>query len=170
MSSEQVFQRRLHVLRSGMGGCRRIRAADVRRFAQAIRERHRISACRAAADLVIVAAAFRRRGVRPLLVQAKLPAADPIDARRIADSVDAGMAVCPVAATCLRRSVVLLRELGRQGLGATLHIGVRRGPGGMQAHAWVQVGDEVINDDPDVVRNFSRLLAGDAERAATRLL
>ena len=63
----------------------------------------------------------------------------------------------------------LLREMYREGLGATLHIGVRRGPNGIEAHAWVQVGDHVVNDDPEVVSGYVELSVGDAERYLPRL-
>jgi hypothetical protein len=88
--------------------------------------------------------------------------------RRVSHAVDAGLAVLPMAFTCLRRSLVLLRELERRNLGATLHIGVRRRHGRMEAHAWVQVCDEVINDAPDVVRTYLPLALGDVDLAVLR--
>jgi hypothetical protein len=85
-------------------------------------------------------------------------------AREVVAAVDAGLGVLPVAATCLRRSVTLLRELDRRRMGGALHIGVRPGPAGIEAHAWVQAGDDVLNDDPVLVRTYSEISAGDAER------
>jgi hypothetical protein len=53
-------------------------------------------------------------------------------------------------AYCLQRSVVLTRLLRRRGVAADLVIGCRMPP--LAAHAWVEVGGEVINDDrPDHV-------------------
>ena len=49
-------------------------------------------------------------------------------------------------------------------LGADLHIGVRRGPVGIEAHAWVQAADHVVNDDPALVSTYAALSVGQAER------
>jgi hypothetical protein len=72
--------------------------------------------------------------------------------------------VLPIAPTCLRRSVTLLRELNRLHLTATMHIGVRSIAGVLEAHAWVQAGDVVVNDDPEVTKTYVELAAGDLER------
>lgn len=47
--------------------------------------------------------------------------------------------------------MTLLREPQRLGLAATFHIGVRKDVDDLAAHAWVQVGDVVVNDDAEVV-------------------
>ena len=108
---------------------------------------------------------LHRRGLRPLLAERpELPPADPAVARRTAEAVDAGLGLLPVAPTCLRRSVTLLRELNRRGMNATLHIGVRSTAGQIEAHAWVQTGDEIVNDSPAVVDTYARIAVGDAER------
>jgi hypothetical protein len=125
----------------------------------------RLSAARALVDGAVVFLTLERRGLRPLLRERpELPPAAPATARRIADSVDAALGLLPVAPTCLRRSVTLLRELNRRGMGAALHIGVRSSAGHVEAHAWLQVGHEIINDSADVVETFARIAAGDAER------
>jgi hypothetical protein len=131
-----------------------------------------MSAVRAVLDGVVVAGTLKRRGLRPLLQDhSHLPPTDPSHARNVAVAVDAGLAVLPLGATCLRRSLTLLRELRRQGVGGTLHIGVRTGASGsIEAHAWVQVLDDVINDNVDVVATYTELSAGDAERLATRFV
>ncbi|MGY1739563.1 MULTISPECIES: lasso peptide biosynthesis B2 protein [unclassified Blastococcus] len=138
-------------------------------LAAALQSRERVSALRAVVDGALVAAVLERQGVRPLLRdRSDLPQADPGDARRVAAAVDAGLAVLPVAPTCLRRSLTLLRELHRTGRGAVLHIGVRPGAGGIEAHAWVQVAGEVVNDDPALVGTYSELGAGEVERLMPR--
>ena len=143
---------------------RRVRLADLRRFAAALRSRERWSACRAVVDGAIVVTILERRGLRPLVQSAPvLPEGDPAQARSIAAAVDAGLGLLPVVPTCLRRSVTLLRELHRRQLGATVHIGVRRGEQEMQAHAWVEVAGEVVNDDPDVVGTYVPLSTSRAE-------
>jgi hypothetical protein len=59
--------------------------------------------------------------------------------------------------------MTLVRELHRLGLASTLHIGVRRA-GRIEAHAWVQVGDVVVNDDAEEVATYSDLASGESER------
>ena len=46
--------------------------------------------------------------------------------------------------TCLRRSLVLLRLLHREGRDARLVIGARLPQAGFEAHAWVEVNGEVL--------------------------
>jgi hypothetical protein len=86
------------------------------------------------------------------------------DAIAVSTAVDAGLALLPLAPTCLRRSMTLMRELNRLHLAANLHIGVRSVSGNVEAHAWVQVGDVVVNDEPDVVTSYVELASGDLER------
>ena len=58
-------------------------------------------------------------------------------------------------ATCLERSAVLVRLLDHCGRPGELRIGVRRNAGdGLAFHAWVTLDGGVLNDDPDVVRDF----------------
>ncbi len=93
--------------------------------------------------------------------------ADLVDAPsaiRVSVAVDAGLAMLPLASTCLRRSLVLLHELRRRGRVATLHVGVRNVASRAEAHAWVQVGDTVVNDDPQLIGTYTHLAAGDLER------
>jgi hypothetical protein len=57
--------------------------------------------------------------------------------------------------SCLQRSLVLWWLLRRQGDGADLRIGVRRLDGKLQAHAWVEDGGRVLNDDADATADFA---------------
>jgi hypothetical protein len=112
-----------------------------------------------------VVTTLERRGLKPLLAGlSPMAERDPADARRIVGAVDAGLGLLPVVPNCLRRSVTLLRELHRCRMGATLHIGVRNGKSGVEAHAWVEVADEVVNDDPDIIRTYARLPMNRAEQ------
>jgi hypothetical protein len=139
---------------------------EARRFAEASRSSERGSAWRAVRDGMLVTVTLRQRGVRPLLP----PQADGetrLDlerASRVSTAVDAGLGMLPVAATCLRRSLVLMRELRRLGLFSTLHVGVRQSEGRSEAHAWVEVSGVVINDDPHLTATYAELASGDLER------
>jgi hypothetical protein len=94
---------------------------------------------------------------------------DPERAAAVSEAVDAGLGLVPMAPTCLRRSVTLARELDRLGLAGAIHIGVRHAGGAVEAHAWVQVGTSVVNDDPTLVATYAELAAGDLERLAPSL-
>jgi hypothetical protein len=143
---------------------------DAQRFGRVLLSGQRFSAIRALIDGLVVVIRLRRRGLGSLLDN--LPDSDSEGAveevRRVALAVDAGLAMLPVAFTCLRRSTVLLRELRRQELGATLRIGVKRGSGGFEAHAWVQVGDNVVNDDPALVRCYVPMPSHSVDVTKTR--
>ena len=142
------------------------RGRDLRRFLSALRTPERSSALRAIRDGVVVTWTLRRRGVRPLLsVESSTVAElDAARAARVSAAVDTGLAMLPFAATCLRRSLVLLHELRRLGLTATLHVGVRVVAARTEAHAWVQVGGSVVNDDPRSTATYVPLANGAIER------
>lgn len=156
---------------------RRLRVArrpgrdDVRRFVGQIRGPAPASALRAVLDGVVVARTLRRRGARSLLVdRGARPAADDADRSiEVAAAVDAGLGLIPMAPTCLRRSVTLARELRRRGLEATIHVGVRRGEHDIEAHAWVQTGTVVVNDDPAVPERYAEFALSELERLAPLL-
>jgi len=126
----------------------------------------RISTLRAVGDGGYVAWTLKRRGIRPLLGPTPSHATpDAAGAGLISEAVDAGLGVLPAAPTCLRRSVTLIRELNRLGLASTLHIGVRSVDGGViGAHAWVQVEDVVVNDDPEQTGTYTELAVGELDR------
>jgi hypothetical protein len=142
--------------------------ARLRRFARELRGPARRSALRAVADGVWVAVTLRRRGVRPLAVTRS--ADGRVDdwgrARRVADAVDAGLGLIPMSPTCLRRSLTLARELDRLGLSGDIHLGVRDVDGRIEAHAWVQVGADILNDEPALIATYTPLDAGALERLA----
>ena len=142
------------------------RARDAQRFMRELRGPVRWTALRSALDAVVVTAALKRRGLRSIRVEPRrVPTrVDPDRARALAIAVDAAFGVLPLAPTCLRRSVVLKRELSRQNIDSSLHIGVRNVDGNVEAHAWIQAGDEVINDDPDLIRTYAEIAVGDLDR------
>ena len=153
---------------------------EVRRFARQLRSSTRASAVRAAVDGVVVAWTLRRRGARHLIpgpvgapaVAQEGPGRAPPDpdrGRAVAAAVDAGLGLVPMAKTCMRRSLTLSRELQRLGVTGVVHLGVRHRDGAVEAHAWVQVGDVVVNDEPDELATYTELAAGELERVLPSL-
>lgn len=57
---------------------------------------------------------------------------------------------------CLERSMALWWMLRRQGLGGELHIGARKEGGRFEAHAWVELDGEILNDSPEVHHHYAR--------------
>lgn len=57
---------------------------------------------------------------------------------------------------CLPLSIALVRECIRHRLPAQLVLGVQTTP--FNAHAWVQIDNTLINDDPDFVKDFTPIL------------
>ena len=138
---------------------------EISNFLGHMRYRTRLSALRAVIDGPFVAWTLKKRGVRPLLNTTASGSArvDPLQAREVAVALDAGLALIPIAPTCLRRSMTLARELKRLDLAGTLHIGVRTLSDRVEAHAWIQVGDVVVNDDPALTDTYAQLAAGELD-------
>ena len=67
---------------------------------------------------------------------------------------------CPLPLQCLGRSVALCWLLLQQGIDPTVHIGVRKEKenNALDAHAWVQFGNVVINDTENVAERYTRVL------------
>lgn len=139
--------------------------AAARRFVRHLRLPTRRSAIRSLVDGIVVIVTLRTRGARPLF-QGKAAGRgtpDPERSVQVAAAVDAALGLLPVSPTCLRRSVTLLRELHRLHLDGTMHVGVRKVAGRLEAHAWVQTGDVVVNDDPLVTASYVELASGELE-------
>jgi len=56
---------------------------------------------------------------------------------------------------CLERSLVVWWLLRRRGIRAELRIGARKEQKSLEAHAWVEFDDQVINDPEGTHRKFS---------------
>jgi hypothetical protein len=94
--------------------------------------------------------------------------AQPVEfarARAYARWIDMAARHHVVPARCLHRSLVLHRWLRYEGLPSALRIGVRKKDDGISAHAWVELGGEIINDRPDRVAAFATLSSGGVGRA-----
>jgi hypothetical protein len=68
--------------------------------------------------------------------------------------VDLAARHLPWQPSCLPRSLVLWFLLRRQGVPAELRIGVRKSQQQLQAHAWVEVEGQVVNDAPDIAAEY----------------
>jgi hypothetical protein len=58
-------------------------------------------------------------------------------------------------ATCLRQSLALWWLLRYHGIETNLRIGVKGSDGGLEAHAWVELQGQPLNDALDVQQHFS---------------
>ncbi len=143
---------------------RRVRRRDLRAFVSVARTRWCTTALRAVVQGALVSGTLERRGLRPLLVSTGGPRPPVALAQEVARAVDAGLGLLPIQATCLRRSMTLLRVFDRLGWTADLHLGVRRTAGGVEAHAWIQIGGVVLNDDALVTATYLPLAVKDADR------
>ncbi|WP_339708159.1 lasso peptide biosynthesis B2 protein [uncultured Sphingosinicella sp.] len=87
----------------------------------------------------------------------RIPALSTLDANADAGPVAAAFERLGMLATpheqCLVRSLALGRYLRRRGFAVDIVFGARLRP--FSAHAWVQLGDTVLNDQLDTVRNFT---------------
>jgi len=81
----------------------------------------------------------------------------PAAAAEIGRMVEAVARAMPFRALCLQQAVAARRMLRRRGLRATVCLGVKRNAAdgdtagqGSAAHAWVEVGSQVVNGDGDL--------------------
>jgi hypothetical protein len=121
---------------------------------------------RALTDLTVVYARLRARGFRRLM-QSLPPRPDGPDAtlspvvvrraRRYARIIGRASRWHVLPVECLPRSLVLHRWLQREGLPSDLRIGVMKDGEELKAHAWIQLGNHVINDQPGAVQPFTPL-------------
>ena len=81
-----------------------------------------------------------------------------IAARRLAVAIAIASRRGVFRPTCLVRALALSRMLAREGVpGWRVRIGVRERTGKFEAHAWVEVGTEVLADSSQHVASFERL-------------
>jgi hypothetical protein len=62
----------------------------------------------------------------------------------------------PTNPNCLERSMSLWWMLRRDGIYGELCIGARKEGGRFEAHAWVELGGEVLNDSAEVHQHYAR--------------
>ena len=82
--------------------------------------------------------------------------ADAARARALDTAVRRAAAYGALGTTCLIRATALQRLLEREGIrDARLRVGVRSVDGRFAAHAWLELGDMVLGDQPQHVRTFT---------------
>jgi hypothetical protein len=57
--------------------------------------------------------------------------------------------------TCLEKSLVLWWQLGRRGIASELRIGARKEAGRFKAHAWIEMGNVVLNDSGETHMHYA---------------
>jgi hypothetical protein len=62
----------------------------------------------------------------------------------------------PAHPNCLERSMTLWWLLLRNGVDGELHLGARKEGGRFEAHAWVELGGQVLNDGAEVHQHYAR--------------
>lgn len=127
---------------------------------------HKWVVLRALIILPTTYAALKLFGLQPLLsfirrfakVDGSVRDCPPAQLRTYTHLFTAVARSCPFPMKCLGRSVALCWLLRVLGVDATVHIGVRKDEQGLDAHAWVQRGDFVINDAEDVAERYIRIV------------
>jgi len=77
-------------------------------------------------------------------------------ALRAVRAVRSGELHGPANPNCLERSMTLWWMLRRNGVNGELHIGARKESGRFEAHAWVELGGQVLNDGVEVHQHYAR--------------
>lgn len=97
--------------------------------------------------------AWSHRAYRP---RAALPQKQAVlHAKSMSDMISAASRYGPYQASCLWRSLVLVRMMARAGIRGELVLAAKPVGQQLKAHAWVQLGDIVINDQPDIAEEFT---------------
>ncbi len=76
----------------------------------------------------------------------------------------------PATPNCLERSMTLWWLLRREGIEGELHIGARKSGSRLEAHAWLELGGQVLNDSAEIHSHYARFDApiAAAEGASSR--
>lgn len=61
------------------------------------------------------------------------------------------------AMNCLRRTLAQKKILARRGVFSCVHIGVKKGDSGFEAHSWLSCNGRVLNDSLDVIEGYVEL-------------
>jgi hypothetical protein len=109
--------------------------------------------------LPILAAAVRSLGLmrvqRHLGRSPEARRGSDVAAPALATLVNVAANHLPIACGCLTRSLLLDWMLRRRGYASQLRIGVRLLDAHLQAHAWVELNGQPLNDPPGVAERFA---------------
>ena len=78
-----------------------------------------------------------------------------LQAKRIAHLVRLAARHSFIHANCLHQSLALWWLLRRRNIDSQLRIGVRKIEHRLEAHAWIELSGQVLNDSPDVNEHFA---------------
>lgn len=76
-------------------------------------------------------------------------------ARAIERSIAAAARHLPLQSNCLDQALTLWWYLRRRGIGAKLCLGGRKAAGNFEAHAWVELGEAVFNNESGESAEFA---------------
>jgi hypothetical protein len=99
---------------------------------------------------------FAARLDRKLASEARAPRTHAPDLARIAAAIEWARLLFPFEAKCLPIAVATARMARSYGLKADVMVGVQALP--LQAHAWAQIDDALINDFLDRVHRFKPIM------------
>ncbi len=97
--------------------------------------------------------AWSHRAYRPRTAQSQKQAI--LKAKSMSNMISTAGRYGPYQASCLWRSLALVRMMARAGIRGELVLAAKPVAQQLKAHAWVQLGDIVINDQPDIARKFT---------------
>jgi len=102
-----------------------------------------------------------KRMIEKFFLPAHLPQSLPADlqretALRAVRAVRSVELHGPANPNCLERSLTLWWLLRRNGVDGELHIGARKQGARFEAHAWVELGGQVLNDGAEVHQHYAR--------------
>lgn len=90
------------------------------------------------------------------------------EARAAARMIEAASRHGITRGNCLSKSMALWWLLRRKGINAEPRIGARRAGEGLEAHAWVELGGAILNDEDEVRESFATFEGLLASRVAAR--
>lgn len=94
----------------------------------------------------------------PVSVRSAAAAPRLDDVARLARLVRAAARLTLVDRDCLTESLTIWWLLRRRGLESDIRIGVRKGGGKLDAHAWVEWAGTALDEDRDIAQTFPPLM------------
>lgn len=139
--------------------------SNFRRFLR-LASKERLLLCRCFLAITAVDLGLRLHGFRDYVAgierrpgrsEADLSVSDLRRAQTYVRWIEAAAPHYPAPARCLHRSLALHLMLRRENLPSRLRIGVRKVGNELNAHAWIELGGYIINDDSEFTSRFATL-------------